>query len=474
VATLAREARTEIHSDRQLALFDVLERGRSDAIVPTDTSPRANCGQRCLTLGEAARIMREAVKDKSYRSTPVGLEVAHFIRWFRNEYGATSETLRDYEAILAKLAIDHADLELADFEPPDGTTRLRDFIDERWGDAAPRTRKKVRAVLMSFFKWAQAEFKLQGNPVVPIRSPRLRDVERELFSADDVVRIVAAQPELRDRVALKLLFLMGLRKGELAAIRYRDFDLGRRRLRVHGKGGKIRHTPIPTEELRQDIAEVSLRRDSVEHLLYPQKRGPKGTVIWENRRKPLSGPALHRWWYRCLARAGVVDEGTTHGKKMHSARYTSGTEFYLATGGDATTARRCRRQHDREYLRPGLARRPRGEAAEGLGRVGLMARRLGELLDDLETVEDDLTIYAATSNGWDGDSPAVVAMESEDRLVPPEAVGMAYLLEVGLAKEAIRVWSEWRNAAIPTSTDRLAAVVYYATHDAYVPVQSDE
>src|SRR5438067_10150040 len=285
-----------------------------------------------LTLGEAARIMREAVKDKSYRSTPVGLEVAHFIRWFRNEYGATSETLRDYEAILAKLAIDHADLELTDFEPPEGTTRLREFIDERWGEAAPRTRKKVRAVLMSFFKWAQTEFKLRGNRVVPIRSPRLRDVERELFSAEDVARIVAAQPELRDRVALKLLFLMGLRKGELAAIRYRDIDLGRRRLRVHGKGGKIRHTPIPTEELRTEIAELSLRRDPTQHLLYPQKRGPKGTVIWENRRKPLSGPALHRWWYRCLTRAGVVDEGTTHGKKMHGARYTSGTEFYLATG----------------------------------------------------------------------------------------------------------------------------------------------
>ena len=125
---------------------------------------------------------------------------------------------------------------------------------------------------------------------------------------------------------------MGLRKGELAPIRYRDFDLGRRRLRVHGKGGKIRHTPIPTEELRQDITELSLRRDPQEHMLYPQKRGPKGTVIWENRRKPLSGPALHRWWYRCLSSAGVVDEGTTHGKKMHGARYTSGTEFYLATG----------------------------------------------------------------------------------------------------------------------------------------------
>jgi integrase len=249
-----------------------------------------------LTLEAAARMMREAMKDKSYRGTTLGLEVAQFMRWFRNEYGATAESLRDYEAILAKVAIDHADLELADFEPPVGTTRLREFIDARWGDSAPRTRKKVRSVLMSFFKWAQAEFKVHANPVAAIRSPRLRDVERELFATDDVSRIVAAQAELRDRVALKLLFLMGLRKGELAAIRYRDFDLGRRRLRVHGKGGKIRQTPIPTEELRQEVANLSLRRDPMEHLLYPEKRGPRGKLLWEDRRKPLSGPAMHRWW----------------------------------------------------------------------------------------------------------------------------------------------------------------------------------
>jgi integrase len=61
--------------------------------------------------------------------------------------------------------------------------------------------------------------------------------------------------------------LIGLRKGELAAIRYRDFDLGRRGLRVNGEGGRIRHTPIPTEELRQELPELSRRRDPLEHLL---------------------------------------------------------------------------------------------------------------------------------------------------------------------------------------------------------------
>lgn len=63
--------------------------------------------------------------------------------------------------------------------------------------------------------------------------------------------------------------------------------------------------------------------------MYPRKTG---AVKWENRRKPLSGPALHRWWYACLSRAGVVTAGATRGKKMHGARYTAGTEFYLATG----------------------------------------------------------------------------------------------------------------------------------------------
>jgi hypothetical protein len=38
-----------------------------------------------LTLAEAARMMRDSVKDKSYRATPLGLLVGRYIRWFRNE-----------------------------------------------------------------------------------------------------------------------------------------------------------------------------------------------------------------------------------------------------------------------------------------------------------------------------------------------------------------------------------------------------
>jgi hypothetical protein len=99
-----------------------------------------------------------------------------------------------------------------------------------------------------------------------------------------------------------------------------------------------------------------------------------------------------------------------------------------------------------------------------------MARTLLELLDDLESLDDDLTIYA---DSWDANAQAVPALEAEDGATPPEAAGMTHALEVSLAKEAIEVWSAWRDGAVPTSADRVAAVIHYATHDAYLPIESD-
>ena len=56
-----------------------------------------------LTLAEAARMMRSAVKDKSYRATPLGLLVGRYLRWFRNEWGAPPRALTTYRSRLVGL-----------------------------------------------------------------------------------------------------------------------------------------------------------------------------------------------------------------------------------------------------------------------------------------------------------------------------------------------------------------------------------
>src|SRR4051794_1330467 len=71
-----------------------------------------------LTLAEAALIMREAVKDKSYQLYPLGADAAAYLRAKRKRL--TDSSYRDYESCLDKLARHFADLELEQFEPPIG------------------------------------------------------------------------------------------------------------------------------------------------------------------------------------------------------------------------------------------------------------------------------------------------------------------------------------------------------------------
>lgn len=54
--------------------------------------------------------------------------------------------------------------------------------------------------------------------------------------------------------------------------------------------------------------------------------------VTEYRDQPMSVHGLHKWWYRCLQRAKVVDEGVTSGRKMHSARHTAGQTVLDRTG----------------------------------------------------------------------------------------------------------------------------------------------
>jgi integrase len=46
----------------------------------------------------------------------------------------------------------------------------------------------------------------------------------------------------------------------------------------------------------------------------------------------MGAHGMHRWWYACLERAGVVPRGTTSGERMHKARHTAGQRVLDATG----------------------------------------------------------------------------------------------------------------------------------------------
>jgi integrase len=90
---------------------------------------------------------------------------------------------------------------------------------------------------------------------------------------------------------------------------------------------------VVDSELRLQLERHILDRASTpdEFLLYPEKVGPEFyggplATIWEDRSRPLSSTAMHRWWVGCMKRSGLAH------RPMHEARHTAITDFLRRSG----------------------------------------------------------------------------------------------------------------------------------------------
>ena len=294
-----------------------------------------------LTLREAASILDEAMRNKGYRSVPLGQEVARFLRYLRSAKDASPRTIEDYESVLARFATEHAHLELEQFGGAVGAEYVLDFVAKHWEHSAPGTRRKVFSTLASFFNWAVRFERVDANPVHRIDRPRKRGVERSAHRPERIQRIIEAQPELRDRVAIALMSRLALRKNELRLLQWRSIDLTIGELSLHAKGGKRPVVPIVYEDLRQDLALLQLEQTAAsEHfLLYPVRVSnlPTGQRTFRFPERPMQPSTMHRWWGRCLDQAAAAHF------PMHELRHTAVTEFLRANGGDLALAQRFAR-----------------------------------------------------------------------------------------------------------------------------------
>jgi integrase len=300
-----------------------------------------------LTAAQLAPMIRDLMKDQSYRATPLGTMVARYIRWLRNEYGATPATVRDYEAILARMSLTLADKQLIEVSVED----LRDVID-LWSLQTARTRQKVTSVIRSFWGWCEEQGHIAISPASRIRRPRAERRVARVLPLDARPRLLTVAKHPRDRLGLFCLLVLGLRRAELATIQVRDFDAQRGSLRVFGKGQKERTMPLRgpiLAELRllliTDLPHLGRLPEADDYLLYPIKKladgkGSEGQIVWSHHAYPKTQPSpqsVHRWWYRQAQAAGLVGPGVTSGLNMHQARHTFALELRRVAGIDAAS-----------------------------------------------------------------------------------------------------------------------------------------
>jgi site-specific recombinase XerC len=280
------------------------------------------------------------VKDKAYRRYPIGEDVGRFLRALRWQ-DASDHTLHAYEVTLSKLAVRFADLELSQLAPPGGVGLICDFLDAEWGATRPATRRARLAACRSFFRWAVSEGRVPADPTQTLKAPRGKSRERSAYTLDVVQRLADAQP-LRDAIAIMLLGRLGLRRDELRRLRISDFDLARQTVTVNGKGDKTVVMPLVFEELRGALTLHIAAEDRLgeEYLLYPKAK----------RTRPMNEASVHRWFKRCLEKAGMPQS-----MQLHELRHSAGDALYRATG-DIVLAQQLLRHENvattRRYLHP--------------------------------------------------------------------------------------------------------------------------
>lgn len=286
------------------------------------------------TVEEWARILRDPTRDRRYLETQLGAAVAEYLSWKQNEDGAAPETLRTYEYDLARLAVTFA-LIGADELTADHFRQVRDLYPER-------SRYKVTAVFKDFSRWLYEEHRTDTDVAGRIRYPRRqKPAITGLFTDEEKSAIVAAQETIRDRACVLLLLRAGIRKTELRHLQVRDLDLRERLILVRrGKGSKARRVPVRgslvralDEFLLTEIPGLERFPELDDYVLYPARAANQHARGGQpNPKKPMAQSTAHRWWYGCLQRAGVVEEGVQAGRKMHATRHTYATELGRASG----------------------------------------------------------------------------------------------------------------------------------------------
>jgi site-specific recombinase XerD len=207
---------------------------------------------------------------------------------------------------------------------------------------APTSRGRTLAAVRSFFRFAE-KIGYCGNPATGLDLPRTEPALSErIIPQEDVRRLIALEPEGRNRVLLAVLYAAGLRVSEACGLRWRNLqargDGGQ--LLVHGKGARTRAVLLPPPVWSQ---------------LAPLKgtAGLDAPVFASRSGKPLERSRVLRIVQEASQRAGITAAVTTHWLRHAHASHAldRGAPIHLvqATLGHRSVATTSRYL----YARPG-------------------------------------------------------------------------------------------------------------------------
>lgn len=131
-------------------------------------------------------------------------------------------------------------------------------------------RKNMLSSIHSFYRYLVAVELIAVDPSAAVRPPRVAIKPGLHLSAEELRALLDAPGDPRERITVFLLVYTGARANELRRLRWRDVDLQKRTITVHGKGDKFRVIDIHPA-LMVELRRWWLHQDTHQHR-YPALR----------------------------------------------------------------------------------------------------------------------------------------------------------------------------------------------------------
>lgn len=212
---------------------------------------------------------------------------------------------------------------------------IQNFIDTLT-DLAPATQARIIATIKSLFSFANRIGMLQVNVAAPVTTPKQKNTLAErILSEGDIHRMIALEPNDRNRILLRFMYATGARVSEVSRVKWRDLIEREEggQVTLFGKGKKTRVVLLPPsiwEEL------LMLKADS-----------DKDAPLFVSRKKHghLDSSQIFRIVKEAAKRAGLGDKPSPHfyrhahashaldrGAPIHLVQTTLGHESVATTG----------------------------------------------------------------------------------------------------------------------------------------------
>jgi site-specific recombinase XerD len=224
---------------------------------------------------------------------------------------------------------------------------------------APASRQRALAAVKSLLTFGQRVGYLPVNVGAAVKLPPVRDALAErLLARERVTRLIALEPDPRDRALLLVLYVGGLRISEAVALRRRDLRPrddppgAGGQLAVQGKGDKTRYVLLPVAVWRELAALCGLDGPAGAPGAEPGDAVPDAPVFRSKRSPGPLDVRTARRVVKAAARRAGLPEGTSphwlrHAHASHALDARAPVHLVRDTLGHASLATTSRYAHAR-------------------------------------------------------------------------------------------------------------------------------